>query len=877
MATVRSEGVKCMIVKERILELQTKAGCVPFYNGVVMMDSMLLVVDNNERNLQVYNIHDGKLITSHKLNHNAYDICPISMNEVAVGLSYGTVVIISLKSLDYVKRVKTLDTRFDRCHSLAKWNSDKLVISVWKDWKLCWGILSITDGHMDSIHFICEGYETSMAVKENNLYISCRSNVSTDKGVYAFDILKPKSKKFLYQHQELEAPCSIMADRDYVYVCDMNSNRIHQLTDSGQLVTIHTVSSSLYKIFYDDQQGILYTTSEGSNVITVYKMEYLYPQDVPIEILNMDDRSIQLFEEALKDGMETMHSIRVMVVGHMGAGKTTLVKRLLGEEVNISERHSTEGIDVYVNCCDVSLSTHEWIRRTKDSEHNFKLQRLVKVLNENYQTGERQIDSKPDAGSNQMDTTDGNHLSHVADVTKNAEISFPRSQQQNVDQNLPSTSRLQIESSSTLVQSSLNQSETNTIPGSNLGENVATENYRMDPLRGMLKLLQQNPIKAKEDIRKQAHLTILDFAGQYAFYTTHQMFLTRRAIYLLVLDASQEIDDLVEDDFYFDAEGRLKCKVHDLVKVWMNSIHSCALPDKENLNAENSHTSPCKVLPPPVILVGTHIDQISQPSMYRRSDSSGGNNPRPRKRLSYDAQAQQNYRREHGQIYLKKIRSSLSNKPTTDHLVDDDFAIDNTILDSKVEELKKKIVEVASQQPYWGEQIPTRWFLLEQQLMRLRDAGVKVVSHSTVETLNKEETVRIQESDELDLFLIYLHETGTVIYFSIEVLRDNIILDPKWMIDALKILINARSNLPDNPSDNDTESNRPDASGAHSDITQTWSDFKDKGILTVELVGAIWTKENHPELHEHKEHILMIMEQLNILAKPRSFNEMGEK
>ncbi|KAL3888572.1 hypothetical protein ACJMK2_000938, partial [Sinanodonta woodiana] len=233
--------------------------------------------------------------------------------------------------------------------------------------------------------------------------------------------------------------------------------------------------------------------------------------------------------------------------------------------------------------------------------------------------------------------------------------------------------------------------------------------------------------------------------------------------------------------------------------------------------------------------------------------------------------------RERGQTYFEEIRYYLQDKPTAVHLVDEDFAIDNTIIDSKLEELKKKIVEVASQQPYWGEQIPTRWFLLEQQLMRLRDAGVKVVSRTNVENLNKEGTVRIEDSEELDLFLKYLHETGTVLYFSIEVLRDNILLDPKWMIDALKILINARPNLPNNPADNNTESKIPVASDAHSDITQQWSDFEEKGKLTLELVDAIWTKENHPELHEHKEHILRIMEHLNILAKPRSFNENGEK
>ncbi|KAL3888354.1 hypothetical protein ACJMK2_000724 [Sinanodonta woodiana] len=232
------------------------------------------------------------------------------------------------------------------------------------------------------------------------------------------------------------------------------------------------------------------------------------------------------------------------------------------------------------------------------------------------------------------------------------------------------------------------------------------------------------------------------------------------------------------------------------------------------------------------------------------------------------------YRHERGQRYLKQIRSYLRDKPTAVHLVDEDFAIDNTMFDIKLNELKKKIVEVASQQPYWEEQIPTRWFLLEQQLMRLRDAGVKVVSHSTVEKLNKEGAVRIEESEELDLFLRYLHETGTVIYFSIEVLRDNILLDPMWVFEALKFLINDQPNMSNRPAGINTESNNP---AARSNITQQWSEFKEKGILTVELVDAIWTKENHPDLHEHKEHILMIMEQLNIIAKPRSFNEMGEK
>ncbi|KAK3586283.1 hypothetical protein CHS0354_000168 [Potamilus streckersoni] len=675
----------------------------------------------------------------------------------------------------------------------------------------------------------------------------------------------------------------------------------------------------------------------------------------------MDHRSIQLFQEALKDGKETVYSIRIMVVGHMGVGKTTLVKRLLGQEVHISERCSTEGIDVYVNCCDVSLLSHEWTSRTKDSEQDYKLQRLVKVLNENYQTRDRVADLKQGASSKRRKRTNLNPMSHNANENKNTEVLYHGSQEQNFGQNPSFTATKQEESPSTVVA---------TMPLSKLAENVATESHKIDPLREMLKLLQQGPIKVKQDVSRYAYLTILDFAGQYAFYTTHQMFLTRHAIYLLVSDASREVSDIVEDECYFDSKGTMMCKVHDLAEVWLNSIHSCATPDKENLNSASSYTSSFTVIPPPVILVGTHIDQIPQKKLnmvgkvvhlIRRYVFPGGSTPGPGKLTdaqrhnvvskwqvnkkdtpqmleiekldrspivtssvayvcvtativdAYEAilntflwwkerlngqtflilsnnsiegesfisisfiQRMTHYCRGHGQTYLKEIRSYLRDKPSIVHLVDEDFAIDNTVLDSELEELKKKIVEVASQQPYWGEQIPTRWFLLEQQLMRLRDAGVKVISRKTVEDLNKQGTVQIKESEEMDVFLNYLHETGTIIYFSIEVLRENIVLDPKWMIDALKSLINARPDLPSNPADNSTQSVDPTGSNAGKDVTQKWLDFKEKGILTLELVDAVWTKERYPELHAHRDHILMIMEQLNIIAKPRAFSEIGEK
>ena len=59
-----------------------------------------------------------------------------------------------------------------------------------------------------------------------------------------------------------------------------------------------------------------------------------------------------------------------------------------------------------------------------------------------------------------------------------------------------------------------------------------------------------------------AEISVWDFGGQFVFYTTHQMFLSSRAIYILVNNMSQNIDDIVNDDeTYFDCSGSKSLKI----------------------------------------------------------------------------------------------------------------------------------------------------------------------------------------------------------------------------------------------------------------------------------------------------------------------------
>ncbi|KAL3854279.1 hypothetical protein ACJMK2_013553 [Sinanodonta woodiana] len=218
------------------------------------------------------------------------------------------------------------------------------------------------------------------------------------------------------------------------------------------------------------------------------------------------------------------------------------------------------------------------------------------------------------------------------------------------------------------------------------------------------------------------------------------------------------------------------------------------------------------------------------------------------------------YRHEVCEKYFHDIRSYLKDKPTRFHLVDEDFAIDNTIVDNNLEALKRKILEVASQQPYWGEEVPARWILLERELMRLKDAGIKVIPRTLLEAFNQAEDVHIP-LEELELFLKFQNDIGTILYFSIDVLKDKIVLVPQWMIDAVKSLITAEMFI---------LRNAPA-------VTEKWDVFNKSGQLSPELIDAIWTQDKYPDLHDNKEHILLLMEHLNIIARPRSFSEDGSE
>ncbi|KAL3889137.1 hypothetical protein ACJMK2_001491, partial [Sinanodonta woodiana] len=89
-------------------------------------------------------------------------------------------------------------------------------------------------------------------------------------------------------------------------------------------------------------------------------------------------------------------------------------------------------------------------------------------------------------------------------------------------------------------------------------------------------------------------------------------------------------------------------------------------------------------------------------------------------------------------------------------------------------------------------------------------------------------------------------------------LRENIVLNPQWMIDVFRSLITAKMFIKQHPT-----------------ITEEWFEFEETGKLTHKLIDAIWTKEK-PDFHDNKEYLLLVMTKLNIIARPMSYTMDGK-
>ena len=397
--------------------------------------------------------------------------------------------------------------------------------------------------------------------------------------------------------------------------------------------------------------------------------------------------ALRAYEKALKDGKTHDRRVPVMIVGQDRSGKTSLKRSLKGEPFNPNE-DSTIGIEIDPSLC--QITTEVWRNRSPDEnvaeEASYERHAAMVTL----RTLEQQ--SRTETQETGMAKFDVIHTVPAKSSFREKEIIKPETAQQSeketqIDAEVSLADQGHEESSSQEKESVSTETEQSREGSQKIGKEHAMQ---ADPGRkeSSLKhasavLEEMQKIMAERGATKDdaIEFVLWDFAGQSLFYTTHALFMSRIALYILTHNLSEELHGRavleVKQGTYKRCIEDTKCETTnmDFIHYWLSSVHALSH------NAESSSNS--EHLPPElpaVVLVCTHADK----------PASGT-----------DAEE-----------VVNDILSNLEGKSYEHHLVEKVFTVDNTRSQKSEEEnikqLCRLILQLARQLPHLKKLIPLR-------------------------------------------------------------------------------------------------------------------------------------------------------------------------
>lgn len=162
-----------------------------------------------------------------------------------------------------------------------------------------------------------------------------------------------------------------------------------------------------------------------------------------------------------------------------------------------------------------------------------------------------------------------------------------------------------------------------------------------------------------------------------------------------------------------------------------------------------------------------------------------------------------------------------------------------------VNEIKTCIAEIVKLRGY-SNQIQPVWAIFEHIMQE--EKRQRIFPRKTLSDYNDKLSKEYRLNDEsITKMLLFMHRVGNILFFDEGILRETIILDVQWFVNAFKSIIKYREDI--------------------ATTDQNSSLFKITGELTDEELTAIWkcNKEGH-EYISHKKEILLYMEHLGLVA-----------
>ncbi|XP_069128363.1 uncharacterized protein [Argopecten irradians] len=312
----------------------------------------------------------------------------------------------------------------------------------------------------------------------------------------------------------------------------------------------------------------------------------------------------------------------------------------------------------------------------------------------------------------------------------------------------------------------------------------------------------QQSNKQKENL---AFLSMWDMGGDLAFQATNVVFISAHGVYILTFRAI---------DYFTDNLQLVR------LKNWVR-----------NIGAYSSRVyNPSKLRPhhPPIIIVGTHMDQVN----IRFKDETPSEREDRLKSMRQDicSIAELANSNEEGFVFLRFC--------TVDNSIDDDPAF---------EKLRNYIVEAAVYQDQWERELPASWLALEREILKQRE-WKHVLTLKEIKDLDNKCESPIGDEENIKMFLEYLHSTRSVLYFR---QYDKVITNPQWVINAFREILTDEKFLD------------PDNLLLEADRRK----YLQHALLTVNLAKMLWDLKEEGSYIQHIDILLAFLEEFGLLVK----------
>ncbi|XP_063417181.1 uncharacterized protein LOC134699512 [Mytilus trossulus] len=326
--------------------------------------------------------------------------------------------------------------------------------------------------------------------------------------------------------------------------------------------------------------------------------------------------------------------------------------------------------------------------------------------------------------------------------------------------------------------------------------------------RKMEKVLKSGKYKMKV-----GRLIFWDFGGQYVYYTTHQTFMTYRALFLVVFDGSKGLHEQVPDVLCFPGQHMTPTPAVFL-QHWVNCILTY-----------------CKVVYtgiPKILFVATHKDKVPKEDIEtRRAELYSG------------------------------VEELFKDHEGRGHLVIDNQIFVNATdkTDPEIDVLKKAITDLTFQHPCWGESMPNASVPLELEIANLVVKGKQVLSLREVEELNSISKVSVLSNEELRDFLQFHHSLGKLVYFDTPQLKGYVIISPLLLVEVMRSFVTDIAFWP--------------KKGL---IRNTFEKMSGSGIIQRKDLYLIWEQKHFNKISPYKEFIFDMLIHLDILSEQRRYD-----